>query len=197
MKSLNKIYILPVLLFFLGACDTNSMSNCDARELPVPSEGEFVLQVASKSTCELVTGEALFDDGPNITNRQGEHVVMIKMQSTSGSETPLTIWFTSEQKMSIDVGNHQIANLPSAPVGQFETRFITNDSTFSFMGHNVFGRGRKAFSTSGTLKIILSEEGSLSGSFEVTGDLEGSGQKVRFEGLFSATNTMIGYPIIL
>lgn len=196
MLSYRTIYVLA-FAFLLSACDSNSISICGDNIVQQPEREKFILKMAHDNTCKEFTGEAFFDQGSNVRNRQRERVVLLRLDARSGSETPLTLWFTREQDAGFNEGKFQVAQLPNEPEGPFDTRFVTNDTTFSFMAQHILERNRMAFSIDGSIVISHVNQEVVIGSFKIKADLDDSNESVLFIGKFSALYKDIGYPIIL
>lgn len=190
--------LLPALLLLslLGACDGNGpQAACGQealQEAPVEA-GTFVAAVQSADDCHVLRGTAAFGPDPEVTpNRSDEPTALIKL---AGTDTRLTLWFAREGQNRPAAERYRIADLPDEPTSRFETRFITNETTFSVMGVHV--SGHQAFSEGGTLTIEASEGERITASFEIEMDLKGADEGARLKGRFTATPADLGFPIIL
>lgn len=179
-------------LLLLSACNSGGpQASCGQEALQEASveTGAFVTSVESGDDCHVLRGAAAFGE---TVNRANEPTALIKL---TGTDTRLTLWFAREQQGRPATERYRIADLPDEPTGRFETRFVTNETTFSVMGLHV--SGHQAFSEEGVLTIEASEEGRITASFEIEMDLKGAEEDAHLKGHFIAAPAELGFPIIL
>ena len=189
--------LLPslLLLLLLSACDSGGPRGCGQEALQKASvePGTFIVAVQSTGDCHVLRGAAAFEPDPEATvNRAGEPTALIKL---AGADTRLTLWFARESQSHPAAERYRIADLPDEPTGRFDTRFVTNETTFSVMGLHV--SGHQAFSEEGTFTIERSSEDRITASFEMEMDLKGTEEGAHLEGRFVAAPADLGFPIIL